>query len=244
MPVGAPNVNTDGQATFLEIVRRYVQDCGIDHTGTKPLTVVNQIGELKRAVDNIAESWFMIQQFRQDWKFKRYSVSFPTVDGQMEYTRQEIGLEGGTFGRWIRDSFRNYHTATGFRSEMFMKWLSYEAWRDQYKFSTFRTTKSQPQHWTNLPVTEGIGLGLPPLAGYTVIGDYYTAPIRMSVDEDVPELPAKHSFMLIVYHAMETYGYYEAAPEVIANAKKNYRRLLRALLNDQLPDIGLGGAIA
>ena len=50
--------------------------------------------------------------------------------------------------------------------------------------------------------------------------------------------------MLIVYKAMLTYGYFEAAPEMIQQAKLGYRTLMRALQNDQLPELSLVGPLA
>jgi hypothetical protein len=243
--IGVANANAEGQWTFLEIVQQYVRDCGIASSANVdlPETVENQVGELKRAVINCREAWFDIQTRHRDWRFKRREFSFPTVDGQAEYSYAEAGIDPGTFGEFVLDSFRVYSTSPGLITEMEITNIPYSDWRSLYKLGANRSTKSQPQEWALTP-SDGIALGPTPLAGYTILGDYYTGPIRMELDEDVPELPYKHSPMIIVYHAMTKYGFFEAAPEVVQIAKTEYRRLLGELERDQLDPIYHGGALA
>lgn len=242
MPIGVP-VSPDGQKTFLEICQRAVQECRVTHQlPLRPTTVLGQSGEMRRFVDWAAEAWVDLQNVNHDWKFKRQSASFVTIAGQSEYTTAACGIEPGTFKRWLPHSFRNYNTIAGFSSEIHMDYLEYDVWRNLYLFGANRTTTSRPTSLTVLP-NNGIGLGLPPLAGYTVMGDYYTAPVRMETDEEVPALPIGHSFMILVYKVMMEYGLSEPAPEIFARGEKGYRRLLRMLEADQLPDLQLGGAL-
>jgi hypothetical protein len=242
--IGVSQSATEGQWTFLEIVQRYCQDCGITSSSPVPLpeTVQNQIGELKRAVDNCAEAWFDIQNSQWNWRFKRQEVQFETVLNKSEYTYQEIGIEAGGFGQFDIETFRCFPTGN-IAAEMEIEFLPYEDWRHLYKLGAMRSSPSQPVHFTVTPY-DGIALGPVPLGGYTILGDYYRGPVRMNVDEDVPDLPFKHSPMIIVYHAMNTYGYFEAAPEVVQAAREGYKRLWGKLLIDQLPDIGSAGALA
>lgn len=120
--------------------------------------------------------------------------------------------------------------------------LDYETWRNTYKLSTWRTTQSQPIYVTQLP-SNGLGLGPTPLDGYTILGDYYRAPVRMEVDEDVPLLPIAHSYMIIVYKAMMEFGLSESAPEVYGRGEKQYKTLLAQLARDQAPSVRLGGCL-
>ncbi len=210
--------------------------------GTGPLTVVGQTGELKRLVDWTASAWFDIQAMHQDWRFLRTTASWATVQAQATYTTAQCGIPAGTFSAWVRDSFRNYPTATGQSGEIFMPYLPYTYWRNQYQFGAYRTTYSRPIEMTVTP-DDGIGLGPVPLSGYTILGDYFSAPVLLSADADVPTLPAKHNPMLIVYHAMESYGAFEAAPEVYQRGLTEFTKLLRRLEADQLPEYTLGGAL-
>lgn len=244
MPIGVPSASQDGQWTFLELCQRTAQECGVSHGATLlPRTTLDQVGELRRIVDWVAEAWVRIQTKHKYWKFKRHEASFETVAGQAEYTTAECGIEPGTFRRWYLDTFRSYLTIVGTAAEIPMGILDYDAWRNTYKLGTLRTSTSQPLVVTQLP-NNGLGLGPTPLTGYTVLGDYYTAPIRMEADDDLPELPIAHSGMLIVYAAMEEYGFYESAPEVLARCQPRYKELLQALEDDQLPDVLLAGPMA
>jgi len=229
------------QKTFLEICQRTARECGVHHTATQlPTTVVGQTGELLRIVDWVAEAWFHLQNLHDNWRFQRLTASFATILGQAEYTTAQCGITAGTFQNWLKGTFRSYLTSAGFPSEMYLDDLPYPVWRDTYQFGTFRTTTSRPTAVTVLP-NDGLGLGLPPLDGYTILGDYFRQPVRMTVDSDIPSLPEKHSYMLIVYGAMKEYGLYEPAPEVFARATAKYDELLRILERDQLPEPVLAG---
>jgi hypothetical protein len=201
-----------------------------------------QVGELRRLVDWTAEAWFEIQSLHPNWNFKRHTTTFVTVLGQAEYATVECNVDPGTFGRWVPDSFRCYETAVGLSSEQHLTDMPYAAWRDTYQFGTIRTSTARPNVITQLP-NNGLGLGFAPLAGYTILGDYFTAPIRMETDEEIPELPIAHSYMIIVYKAMTYYGEAESAMEVLSRGERGYSRLLTALQEDQLPQLVMAGAM-
>ena len=243
--IGVVNANAEGQWTFLQIVQRYVELCGIATSSGAllPTTVENQIGELRRAVNNCCEAWFDIQNFRQNWRFKRDTFSFPTVAGQLEYSYAQAGISPGTFQKFNLKTFRNYPTAVGRSGEIYMDHIPYDDWRDIWDFGANRLTPSRPYQFTITP-SNGIGLGPGPSDGWTIWGQYYRGPVRMVVDDDVPELPYQHSPMIIVYHAMINYGYFEAAGEVIQLANKKYPELLANLELDQLDTIEVTGALA
>lgn len=235
MPIG---VLTTSQWTFLEIVQRLRMECGI--AGTGPTTVVGQTGEMLRLVNWASAAWFQIQSLHKDWLFKRHSTSFPTVNAQATYTPNECNVDPGTFSRWVRDSFRCSVTATGLSSEVPMEWMPYEWWRDTYQLGTMRTVYTRPHQMTITPA-KAIGLGPVPSAAYTIIGDYYTSPIRLVNDDDIPELPQDHDAMLIVYRAMMDYGTNQSAPEVYGFAKQQFDVLYSVLSHDQLPELQFNG---
>ena len=111
--------------TFLELCQRMRQECGI--SGTGPSTVVSQTGNLKRIVDWVNTAWIDIQTTHQDWDWMRASASFPTVASQAMYElgtgTGTVGVSVATFGRWDRDTFRNYVTSVGTNSEVFMDFI-------------------------------------------------------------------------------------------------------------------------
>ena len=229
--------------TFLELCQRMRQECGI--SGTGPSTVVSQTGNLKRIVDWVNTAWIDIQTTHQDWDWMRASASFPTVASQAMYElgtgTGTVGVSVATFGRWDRDTFRNYVTSVGTNSEVFMGFVHYDTWRDSYMYGAQRSTTTRPIDMSISP-TKGIALGPPPTAGYTITGDYFSAPLDMTLDADVPALPAQFH-MAIIYRAMMSYGAYEAAPEVYQRGELEFGKLMRRMTADRVPETIWGGAL-
>jgi hypothetical protein len=93
---------TNGGMSFLTIVTRLCQNCGV----TPPSSVVAQTGESLRMVNFANEAWMDIQAQRADWQWMRKSIAFQTVAGQSTYTPTQTGATD--FSSWDRDSFRNY----------------------------------------------------------------------------------------------------------------------------------------
>lgn len=231
-------------STYLQLVQQLAKECVItsDPATTIP-TVQSVAGITGRLASWIQAAWRDIQSLHPDWQFMRASTSWVTINGQALYTTSECGLAANTFGAWLKDSFRNYHTATGQSSEVFMSWMPYDAWRNAFQYGAMRTAYAQPFTMTVAP-NRSIGLGPVPLVGYTIIGDYYTAPVDLQADADVPTLPSWHNKMLIVYKAMMSYGVSEGAPEVYARGEAEYDKLIARLENDQLPEVSGGDALA
>lgn len=226
--------------TFLELVKRLRQECGV--SGTGPVTTISQVGEYKRLCDWIATAWFDIQAIHRDWRFLRATATFATVASQASYTTLEAGIAANTFGLWIPGSGRIYHTATGLNSERYLDWIAYEDWRDLWLFGANRSVVSPSIHFTLGPDDSLILAPAPPV-GYTVSLDYYRAPVLLAADADVPTLPFRHDHMLICYKAMMAYGSFESAPEVYQRGENEYKRLLNRLEIDQLPTPMFMGAL-
>lgn len=129
----------------------------------------------------------------------------------------------------------------GFLSEVNMEYLEYDLWRDAYQFGALREVQTRPLVITITP-NKAIGLGPFPVTGYTIVGDYYSKPIILANDADVPALPDKFH-LAIVYAAMKAYGQYEAAPDVLARAGE-YDTWIRRIHADQAIEIGTGGPLA
>lgn len=224
---------------FLELCQRAQRECGV---ASQPTTVVNQSGEHRRFIEWVQDAWVDIQAAHQDWEWLRQSVSFVTVDGQPTYTPTQCGITAGTFGLWSRDSFRSYPTATGVNAEMPTPYIGYEVWRHVYQLGTSRNTRGRPIHISITPA-KSIALAPYPSAGYTVTGDYYTAPVSLAVDADTPLMPA-HFHMAIVWKVCMSYGAYEAAPEVYQRGELEFKKLMRRLERDRMPEMILGAPLA
>lgn len=218
---------------YLELVQRFCRECG----ETSVTTTVSQTGKARLMVDWVNTAYTDIVGSHRDWGFLRTATSFATVAAQATYTPTQAGTTN--FGMWIKDSFRNYPTATGTDAEIEMDWIDHDSWRSQYQLGSSRTSYSQPYYFTITPA-KSIGLGPVPSAGYTVTADYFKAPVALSGNTDAHLIPT-HYEMIIIYRAMMFYGAKEAAGEVYQHGSSEYKKLLNSLMNDYLPDVEIAG---
>lgn len=225
---------------FLQLVQRLASECGVPTSNLT--TAESQTGEAGRLVNWVNAAWLDIQTAHRDWDWMRASASWTTVNTQAEYTTTECGIAAGTFGFWERNSFRCYSTSAGFGSEMFLRYLPYDEWRNQYKFGSFQTTYSRPMDVSITP-SKGIALGPYPTDGFTIRGDYFTAPSEMSDDADTPSLPTQFH-LAIVYRAMMFYAGFESAPEVYQRGEFEFGKLMRRMEQDRLREVAFVGALA
>jgi hypothetical protein len=230
-------------STYLELAQRLRRKCRV--TGNGPSAVTGQTEEYARLLDFTAEAWLQIQNMRTDWMFMRASASCATVQGQSSYGATDFGLTD--LGYWALDycegdTFRNYVTATGLNSEVFMGIEDYDSWRDLYLYGANRTTFTRPMVVARTPDNK-IACGPIPAAGYTLIGDYYRLPTRFTAAADVPSLPVQFHDA-IVYKAMTLYGASEAAPEVYDDGAQSLREIMHQIVSTQTRRPRLAGALA
>lgn len=227
--------------TFLDLTQRLWQECQIP--GTAPSTVTGASGQEFDLFGWIAQAAIEIDEIHEDWGYLNVhpGVSFVTVAGQQLYTPTQAGIALGEVGMWQKHTFRNYLTATGYPSEIEMTWIGYEEWLRTEKLGVLRTTQVRPMVFT---ITPELSLGMQcPLAGYTIIGDYYRAPVLLEADADEPLLPLRYR-MAIVYKAMMAYATEENAPEIYNEGEKQYLRMLARLERNYLPLVSGGGTLA
>lgn len=124
-----------GGLSFLDMVKRLRQESGT--SGASPSTTVNQTGDVKNLVDWISSAWLDIQNERQDWFFMRQAIAFNTTAAKSSYSASEAGIT--SFGNFKRDSFRQYHVASGFASEMDLPYMPYDLFRNAYLFGAERS---------------------------------------------------------------------------------------------------------
>lgn len=136
----------------------------------------------------------------------------------------------------------NTTTFSGLKSEIFMGYSAYDDWRNTYQYGAVRSVKTRPNDITTTPAL-ALALGPVPDAGYTIVGDYYSAPSELVANTDTPALPAKFH-LAIVYKAMISYGMYEAATEVVQRGQMETDKWMRRIHVDQMPDITTGGSLA
>lgn len=225
---------------FLQLVQRAERECGLPGSG--PSAVTGQTGEHGRFVNWVADAWNDIQTKHQDWDWLRTSTTWTTSDGTYRYTTADCGIAAGTFGMWDQDTFRNYPTAQGIYAEILMSHLGYDNWRDTYLYGGTRATRSRPVEFAVGP-DKAIYLGPVPAAGYTMTGDYFTAPVQLTADADIPACPTQYH-MAIVYRAMMSYGAFESASEVYQRGETEFGRLIDRMEIDRLPPAGFAGPLA
>ena len=230
---------------YLDLVTKTWHKCGC--SGSPPATVVGQTtGDAGDIVAWVNDAWNDIQTAHEDWGWMRQTTTFTTVNGQGNYPFGTAAGQNGivltNFGMWVPDSSRNYVTATGTNSEIFMGDIAYETWRNRYQYGALRITPSRPMEIAVAP-DKTLCLGPVSLAGYTVSRDYYTAPVELVADADIPALPLQFH-RLIVYGAMKLYAFNKAAPEVMEEANENFTKYMRRLTKGRLPVPNWGSALA
>jgi hypothetical protein len=227
-------------ATFLDLCQRLARECGV--AGTGPSAVTSQVGLNQRLVFWVGQAWNKIQTKHRDWEFKRTSASWVTVNGQALYTPVQCGITAGQFGMWKRDTFRNYVTTVGLTSEVFMDYLEYDIWRNNYLYGALRDTRTRPMVGTIAP-DKSVGLGPVPNGDYTITCDYFKAPIAMTADGSVPDGLPTQFYLAIVYRAMMSYGRFYSAAEVYQDGKIEYDKMMEEMEADRLPEITHSGSL-
>lgn len=217
--------------TLLQLVQRLHAECAIPGDPPSTLAGLAAGSEAQRLKDWIIDAWVEILELHPDYKFRRRSCSFTTINQQGTYTQVECGLTDGSVGVWLLDTFRYYITASGTASEQHLGEINYDVWRNEYLFGANRTHYTQPLVVGQNPSNDGLVIGPIPTSGYTIIGDYYLAPTadRLALDADVPGLPEKYDSLGIVGKAMIEYGGFEAANDAYQRGLAWYQKLVNRL---------------
>lgn len=216
--------------TFLELCKRVRLEAGI--SGVGPVTVVNQSGEMGRIVAWANNAYEMLQLKRPNWNWLRAEFSFNTTAGQYAYTALQAGITE-RFSQWDVGTIKSFRTSVGVSNEFELGELLYSRFRSVYM------TGPQPEGTPicfSLSPDQKLLLGPVPDGVFTVSGQYWKTPQALTVDADIPEIPEQFH-MLIVWMALESYGLYESAGEVIARAQKNTSFYMGRLELNQLPDV-------
>jgi hypothetical protein len=224
---------------FLQLVQSLRQECGV--AGTGPTTTVDQVGQAKKLVDWINSAWLEVQGKHDTWGFMREPFSFVVAQGVGDHLPSAVGLSDLRY--WHRETLRCYKTPLGFEDEQWLVEWEYQIFRNTYRFNLQRVLQGRPMVFAIRPNGKELLLGPLPDAQYTVVGEYQTLPVRLSGDSDTPSLP-EHLHMIIVYKAMEYYGLFESAPEVLSRGKQQYTTLMAQLEREQLEVVYLGNPLA
>lgn len=129
----------------------------------------------------------------------------------------------------------------GFGNEIFITYIEYEAWRNSYEYSGYRQTRTRPYEITVTP-DKSLGLGPFPASGYTIIGDYFSVPIELTLDADTPSMPSQYR-MAIVWKALMLYATYEGAGDAYQRGLLYFNQMMKRVSKDRLPEVLTNGSL-
>lgn len=220
---------------YLQLCQRTRQECSI--SGSGPVTVASQSGEMKKIVDWVLTAYEDIQGMYATWDFLRFDFSFQTIASSSTYLPSAVSLT--ELAQWKEDSLRIYLTATGVSDEQHLEPQDWTAFKDFRLIGVIPTGK--PSEFAIRP-NNAIVLYQTPDAIYTVVGEYFKRPQTMTANADEPLIPNQFQ-MAIVWKAAMYYAADQGAAELYATAEREFKRVMRRLKRDQLPAISMAGAL-
>ena len=229
---------------YLQLVQRLRQECAV--SGTGPTTVINQTGMAGLLVSWINSAWVEIQGLHNNWNWMREPFAFDTAANVGDYlpattTNTLTGQLMTDLRFWHKDTFRAQRTSIGVQDEQWLVEWEYQIFRNTYRFNL--QVPGRPVVFAQKPNGKAIMLGPLPDQVFSITGEYQTRATSLVADTDEPEMPEEYHLM-IVYKAMQSYGLYEAASEVLSRGQIEYQKLLTQIEREQLPDVYLGNPLA
>ncbi len=226
---------------YLQLVNRARRECSASGPDLATLGgVISQ--QNQRCKDWVTTAWNDIQTSRRDWDFMQRPFSFVTVPGQQSYKASLAPASIPDFANWRRDTLRAYRTSVGFGDEQVLPFVGWMHFRDLYQFGSNRTLQQRPTIFT-VDYAKNLLLGATPDDAYTINGTYFASPDALVGDTDTPALDEEFH-MYIVYKAMESYGYYEGAPEVLQRGQVEGHKMWVKLVTDYTPKLTYGATLA
>lgn len=228
---------------YLQLAQRLAVECGV--TGTIP-TVVGQTGMYAKLINWVNDAWLEIQGMHDNWNWMREPFAFNTVASTGNYdpnsTTNTVTSQLMTDLRyWWPDTFRCQKVSIGVQDEQWLVEWEYQVFRNTYRFNV--QVNGRPVVFAIMPNDKKVMLGQIPDDVYQISGEYQVLPTSLAADTDVPAIPT-HLHLAIVYKAMQFYGLYEAAPEVLSKGTTEFSRLMNQLEREQLPGLWLGNPLA
>lgn len=214
---------------FIELVRRVKLESGRLTAG--PASVASATGRDAMVASWVNDAWRQIQQMPKGWRWKRKTAVGAIVTGDADYTAAGLGI--ADFGEWCpgdRDYYRPrvYPAATP-TDYTLLQWLDYP--RFQATFLRPGQQAGVPQYWSESPDGKLL-LGPTPDRDLSISIDYFDAEQVLASDLDEPAMPSAHH-MVIVWKALQEVAMFDAAPDVMQRAAKNYAAEFDDLLERQ-----------
>lgn len=193
-------------------------------------TVVGATGYEATLVGMVADAWVDIQSARRNWRFMRATEDFTTVAGQSEYTITNIfGTAVSPVGTWVRDMI------------LFNKAADNVIQLRPYDYNAYITneidqsTQNEPNLYAVDPVDQHLYIN-PPNSAYSMTAHYWTKPVILSADADVPAAPSEfHN--LISYQAAAEFGAFMGNSNVFQMNGLKAKTMMGELKRSQLPSM-------
>lgn len=229
---------------LLQLSQRLALECGV--TNTPMTTTEGQYGTNGKLVGWIKAAWLEIQGMHDNWGWMREPFEFETVASVGDYVPTDITntITGQPFTDlryWWKDTFRCQKKSIGIQDEQWLVEWEYQTFRNTYRFNL--QVNGRPVVFAVNPNAKAILLGQIPDDVYKITGEYQVLPSELNDDTDVPAMP-EHLHLAIVYKAMQSYGLYESAAEVLTRGNTEFSRLMNQLEREQLPELYLGNPLA
>ena len=216
---------------YLKLCQRLRSEAGL--SGTGPITVADQSGEMGRVVNWIIEAYEYIQNLHTDWRFLQTSFNFPTIIANAEYTPASVSIDD--LSSWVTDDLRVYLVEA---DEDYLIYKPWEGFRQVYQYGSSRSQTGRPTVFTVKP-DESLFFFAIPDAVYTIDGQYFKKPDIMSIDTDSPVFKSNYH-MAIVWKALMLYGAYAGAPDAYAHGENEYKKIARKMEFTELPKFSYG----
>jgi len=221
---------------FLQMCQRVFTEGGLSGQIT---STENQSGEALRVVQWVQQAYVEIQNDQGlNYDFLRKNVTFKLTAGKQRYSFTELGLPNGA--QFDENSVRVALNDT-LSDETYLTKMQYPEFRDYWLFSSRRTVQSRPVNCT-VDIELNLCFAPTPDSAYNTNFEYLILLDELVHNDDVPRFPTRFH-MAIVWHALRSYGMFEAAPEVVSRADATYRQTIFQLQLDQSPEVTTGGAI-
>jgi len=221
---------------FLTLCRRVFSEAGISGQLS---SCENQTGEALRVVQWVAQGYSdILNDQAMAWKFIHKTYTKQLTPDKGTYSFEEIGVPNGV--QWDTRSMR-VAINEDLSDETFLQHMRFPEFRDYWLFSSRRTVASRP---LNAACDNEMNLRLAPIPAdaYWLNFQAQAQAPDLVRNEDTPVFPERFHIG-IVWHALRSYGMFEAAPEVVSRADSNLAKTLFLLELDQSDEVIVGSPI-
>lgn len=207
--------------------------------GTAPTATTGQTGVLNEIVSFVDDAYRTIQTLHDLWGFRLTQGTFAMSLSTRTYTRTTIQAALSTFDEFLIPSgqgprsFPVYLTTTGVSDSSLCHYIPYKHWRGNYDFGTRSTGK--PSYFT-VRQDQTLEVDPTPDAAYTIVIDYRRTLHTMTADSHEP-LFADDYHDAVVWGAVKAYCETRNAPDLYAQADRNYREIIGRMENRYLPEL-------